>query len=72
MITLSKAKDYIVQHVKKGPIKLGTLSHNELCRAVVELIEKNKELQEMLDDAYKAYTAAKTPEESVNSLIEEE
>ena len=59
VMMMSKAKDHIVQHNKKGAVKLGTLSHNELCRAVVDLLEANKQLQEMLDDAYKAYTTAK-------------
>tara|TARA_R110002020_G_C15835081_1_gene734618 strand:+ start:307 stop:492 length:186 start_codon:yes stop_codon:yes gene_type:complete len=31
-------KDFLVEHPKKGKIKLGKLSHNELCRYTFNLI----------------------------------
>jgi hypothetical protein len=49
------AKNIIVQHKKKGPVKLGSLSHNELCRTVAELLNTNRELQMTLKDGWEAY-----------------
>ena len=31
-------KDWLVDHPKKGKIKIGTLSHNELCRYAFNLL----------------------------------
>jgi hypothetical protein len=52
---MAKAKDIIVQHEKKGPIKLGSLSHNELCRSVMQFMGENQKLQIMLSQAYMTY-----------------
>jgi len=52
---MSKAKDFMVQHNKKGPVKLGSLSSNELCRSVVGLMDENRTLQLNLAGAWEAY-----------------
>jgi hypothetical protein len=52
---MSGAKNFMVQHNKKGQVKLGSLSHNELCRTTIELMGQNRELQVMLSSAYTTY-----------------
>ncbi len=41
-------KDFIIIHPKKGNIKLGKLSHNELCRYCFNLILECSRLQQEL------------------------
>jgi len=45
---MSTYKDWIVEHPKKGKIKLGNLSHNELCRFCFELYKDNLELEKLI------------------------
>jgi hypothetical protein len=41
-------KDFLIIHPKKGNIKLGKLSHNELCRYCFNLILECSRLQQEL------------------------
>jgi len=41
-------KDWIVEHPDKGKIKLGKLSHNELCRFCFGLYKDNLELEKLV------------------------
>ena len=50
IITMSTYKDWIVEHPKKGKIKLGKLSHNELCRFVFDLYIMNQEMSKKLKE----------------------
>tara|TARA_R110000765_G_scaffold109471_1_gene200618 strand:- start:14 stop:214 length:201 start_codon:yes stop_codon:yes gene_type:complete len=43
-------KDWIVEHPTKGKIKLGKLSHNELCRFTFDLYIMNQEMNEKLKE----------------------
>tara|TARA_R100000656_G_C3927975_1_gene124192 strand:- start:206 stop:412 length:207 start_codon:yes stop_codon:yes gene_type:complete len=43
-------KDWIVEHPKKGKIKLGKLSHNELCRFTFDLYIMNQEMSQKLKE----------------------
>ena len=55
---MSKAKDIIIQrtvHGKTSNVKLGSLSHNELCRGVVSLQQENQQLKQTLNFAYVSY-----------------
>jgi hypothetical protein len=46
-------KDWVVNHPKKGKVKLGKLSHNELCRFTFDLYiinqEQDKKLKEFIN-----------------------
>ena len=49
------AKKALINHEKKGTVELGTLSHNELCRTIVALMEevtKSREILKALHDKY--------------------
>ena len=41
-------KDWNVNHPKKGKIKLGNLSHNEVCRFCFELYIENQALAQKI------------------------
>ena len=41
-------KDWTVNHPKKGKIKLGKLSHNDVCRFCFELYIENQALAEKI------------------------
>ena len=41
-------KDWTVNHPKKGKIKLGKLSHNDVCRFCFELYIENQALTEKI------------------------
>ena len=43
-------KDWVVEHPKKGKIKLGKLSHNELCRFTFDLYIMNQEMSQKLKE----------------------
>ena len=43
-------KDWIVEHPKKGKVKLGKLSHNELCRFTFDLYIMNQEMSQKLKE----------------------
>ena len=43
-------KDWTVEHPKKGKIKLGKLSHNELCRFTFDLYIMNQEMSQKLKE----------------------
>ena len=43
-------KDWVVNHPKKGKIKLGKLSHNDVCRFCFELFIKNQEQDKKLKE----------------------
>ena len=65
-------KDWIIEHPKKGKIKLGKLSHNELCRFAFDLYvmnqEMNKKLKEFInlfDNLEKVQKAKKKVEQNV-------
>ena len=47
---MASYKDWIVDHPKKGKIKLGKLSHNELCRFAFDLYVMNQEMNEKLKE----------------------
>ncbi len=42
-------KDWLVEHPKKGQIKIGKLSHNELCRYAFNLLLECSRLRFELD-----------------------
>tara|TARA_Y100000401_G_C8323033_1_gene226539 strand:- start:705 stop:887 length:183 start_codon:yes stop_codon:yes gene_type:complete len=42
-------KDWLVEHPKKGKIKIGKLSHNELCRYAFNLLLECSRLRFELD-----------------------
>ena len=46
-------KDWVVNHPKKGKVKLGKLSHNDVCRFCFELYiitqEQDKKLREFIN-----------------------
>jgi hypothetical protein len=50
-----KPKDLPVQHPKKGQIKLGDLSKNEVCRYVLDLLRQNNMLTMQLNNTYGTY-----------------
>ena len=41
-------KDLVVNHPKKGKIKLGNLSHNDVCRFCFELYIENQALAQKI------------------------
>lgn len=43
-----KAKEITVMHQKKGPVKLGSLSVNELCRTVYQLMQEKSLIHQEL------------------------
>ena len=47
---MASYKDWTVTHSKKGKIKLGKLSHNELCRFAFDLYVMNQEMNEKLKE----------------------
>ena len=61
------AKQIPFQHDKKGLIKLGDLSKNELCRFIARMAQQNQLLTQKLDlcqEAYANFIASKDVEES--------
>ena len=43
-----KAKEFLINHIKKGTIPVGKLSHNESCRAIMDLAITNQQLTRQL------------------------
>jgi hypothetical protein len=48
-------KDIPFKHDKKGMIKLGDLSKNEMCRFIANLAKQNEDLSNKLNTCYTAY-----------------
>ena len=49
------AKEIPFKHDKKGMIKLGDLSKNEMCRFIANLAQQNESLSQKLNMAYATY-----------------
>jgi hypothetical protein len=49
------AKDLPVEHPKKGQIKLGALSKNEMCRYIVDLLKYQNMMHNQLNNTYSTY-----------------
>jgi|TARA_R100001244_G_C5117425_1_gene122665 hypothetical protein len=49
------AKDIPFKHDKKGMMKLGDLSKNEMCRFIANLAQQNESLTYKLNMAYATY-----------------
>ena len=61
------AKEIPFQHDKKGLIKLGDLSKNELCRFIARMAQQNQMLTQKLgvcQQAYANHVASKDAEDS--------
>ena len=48
-------KDLPIQHPKKGKIKLGDLSKNEMCRYIIDLLKYQNVLKYKLDENWATY-----------------
>ena len=48
-------KHIIIQHSKKGKVKMGDLSFNEIGRGCVDLMTDNTHLKDALTNSYAAY-----------------
>jgi hypothetical protein len=46
------AKKVLINHEKLGKIELGKLSHNELCRGVVSLMEEVQKSHQIINELY--------------------
>ena len=57
------AKKALINHDKKGTVELGTLSHNELCRTVVALMDEVTKSREILKALHDQHIAAQEKEE---------
>jgi hypothetical protein len=49
------AKKVLINHEKLGKIPLGQLSHNEICRGVVSLMDEVKKSNIILNSVYLQY-----------------
>lgn len=49
------AKKVIINHEKLGQIPLGQLSHNELCRGIVSLMEEVQKSHIIINSLYEKY-----------------
>jgi len=52
------AKKVIINHEKLGKIPLGSLSHNELCRAVLSLMSDVEKAHKILEALYEQHNKA--------------
>lgn len=55
---MGKAKDIVVTRTKHGEsknVRLGSLSHNELCSGIAQQITEIQNLKIALNDAYMSY-----------------
>jgi hypothetical protein len=49
------AKKVLINHEKLGQIPLGQLSHNEICRGVVSLMDEVKKANIIINSVYLQY-----------------
>ena len=49
------AKKVLINHEKKGQVPLGSLSHNELCKGIVSLMEEVQKSHIIIESLYKKY-----------------
>jgi len=49
------AKNLMINHEKKGTVKLGSLSHNELCRGTASLMQEVQNGKILLNRVYYQY-----------------
>ena len=64
-------KDWIVEHPKKGKVKLGKLSHNELCRFVFDLYIMNQEMSQKLKEFVKLFDDLEKRKEADQNVKED-
>ena len=62
------AKQIPFQHDKKGLIKLGDLSKNELCRIIAKMAQQNQLLSQKLDICQAAYANHIASKDAVESI----
>jgi hypothetical protein len=62
------AKEIPFQHDKKGLIKLGDLSKNELCRFIARMAQQNQILTQKLDVCQAAYANQISSKNTVESI----
>ncbi len=62
------AKQIPFQHDKKGLIKLGDLSKNELCRFIAKMAQQNQLLSQKLDICQEAYANHIASKDAVESI----
>ena len=62
------AKEIPFKHDKKGMIKLGDLSKNEMCRFIANLAQQNESLSQKLNMAYATYANHIAPRDVVESI----
>ena len=61
-------KDIPFQHDKKGLIKLGDLSKNEMCRFIAKMAQQNQLLEQKLNVCYAAYGNHLASKDAVESI----
>ena len=64
-------KDWVVEHPKKGKIKLGKLSHNELCRFTFDLYIMNQEMSQKLKEFVKLFDDLEKRKEADQNVKED-
>tara|TARA_R100000306_G_C4310854_1_gene110109 strand:- start:147 stop:353 length:207 start_codon:yes stop_codon:yes gene_type:complete len=64
-------KDWIVEHPKKGKVKLGKLSHNELCRFTFDLYIMNQEMSQKLKEFVKLFDDLEKRKEADQNVKED-
>ena len=64
-------KDWIVEHPKKGKVKLGKLSHNELCRFTFDLYVMNQEMNKKLKEFVKLFDDLEKRKEADQNVKED-
>ena len=62
------AKEIPFQHDKKGLIKLGDLSKNELCRFIATMAQQNQLLTQKLNVCQQAYANQISSKDTVESI----
>ena len=64
-------KDWVVEHPKKGKVKLGKLSHNELCRFTFDLYIMNQEMSQKLKEFVKLFDDLEKRKEADQNVKED-
>jgi len=62
------AKEIPFKHDKKGLIKLGDLSKNEMCRFIAKMAQQNQLLEQKLNVCYASYANHIASRDAVESI----